>query len=51
MVLVIDPIADMLTRVRNANEMRYKEVQIPYSTIKKQLLKSLKMKDLLRIIK
>ena len=42
MVLVTDPIADMLTRVRNANEMRYKEVQIPYSTIKEVIAKILK---------
>ncbi|MGI6324801.1 MAG: 30S ribosomal protein S8 [Bacilli bacterium] len=42
MVLVTDPIADMLTRVRNANEMRYKEVQIPYSTIKEAIAKILK---------
>ena len=26
-----DPIADMLTRIRNANQMRYKEVEVPAS--------------------
>ena len=27
--MVTDPIADMLTRIRNANQMRNKEVEIP----------------------
>ena len=30
---VTDPIADMLTRIRNANQMRYNEVVIPSSKI------------------
>lgn len=42
MVLVTDPIADMLTRIRNANQMRYKEVQLPYSKIKEEIAKILK---------
>ena len=29
-----DPIADMLTRIRNANQMRYTEVEVPSSKIK-----------------
>ena len=29
-----DPIADMLTRIRNANQMRNKEVSMPVSKIK-----------------
>ena len=32
--MVTDPIADMLTRIRNANQMRYKEVEVPSSKIK-----------------
>ena len=28
-MLVTDPIADMLTRIRNANTMRYKNVEVP----------------------
>ena len=28
-----DPIADMLTRIRNANQMRYSEVEVPASNI------------------
>ena len=31
--MVTDPIADMLTRIRNANQMRNKEVEIPASKI------------------
>ncbi len=42
MVLVTDPIADMLTRIRNANQMRYKEVQVPFSKMKEELSKILK---------
>ena len=30
-MVVTDPIADMLTRIRNANQMRYKEVEVPAS--------------------
>ena len=37
-----DPIADMLTRIRNANQMRYKEVEVPTSTIKEEIARILK---------
>ena len=37
-----DPIADMLTRIRNANQMRYKEVEVPASKIKLSIAKILK---------
>ena len=37
-----DPIADMLTRIRNANVMRYKEVEVPASKIKVEIAKILK---------
>ena len=40
--MVTDPIADMLTRIRNANQMRYKEVKIPASNLKVELAKILK---------
>lgn len=32
-----DPIADMLTRIRNASSANHKTVNIPYSNIKKRL--------------
>ncbi len=37
-----DPIADMLTRIRNANQMRYTEVEIPASRIKEEIARILK---------
>ena len=40
--MVTDPIADMLTRIRNANQMRYKEVEVPASKMKIEIAKILK---------
>ena len=40
--MMTDPIADMLTRIRNANAMRYKEVEIPSSKVKVEIAKILK---------
>ncbi len=37
-----DPIADMLTRIRNANIVSHKEVEMPSSTLKVELAKLLK---------
>ena len=42
MAVVTDTIADMLTRIRNANQMHYKEVSIPASNTKKEIVKILK---------
>ena len=42
MALVTDTIADMLTRIRNANQMRYAEVSVPASNIKKEIARILK---------
>jgi Ribosomal protein S8 len=42
MAVMSDPIADMLTRIRNANQMRYVEVEVPASNIKKEIAKILK---------
>ena len=36
-----DPIADMLTRIRNANQMRNKEVSMPTSKMKVEIAKLL----------
>ena len=41
-MIVTDPIADMLTRIRNANQMKYKEVEIPSSKIKLEIARILK---------
>lgn len=40
--VISDPIADMLTRIRNANQMRYVEVEVPASKIKVEIAKILK---------
>ena len=37
-----DPIADMLTRIRNANQMCYEDVEIPASKIKNEIARILK---------
>ena len=41
-MVVTDTIADMLTRIRNANQMRYQEVSVPASNLKVRLAKLLK---------
>ncbi|MDQ1433116.1 MAG: small subunit ribosomal protein, partial [Patescibacteria group bacterium] len=40
--MIIDPIADLLTRLRNAYLSRIKEVSIPFSRLKSDILKILK---------
>ena len=42
MAVVTDTIADMLTRIRNAVQMRYEEVKVPASNIKKEIARILK---------
>jgi small subunit ribosomal protein S8 len=39
---MIDPIADMLTRIRNANQALLPDVEIPYSKIKESIAHILK---------
>ncbi|MEG0072990.1 MAG: 30S ribosomal protein S8 [Clostridia bacterium] len=34
---ITDPIADMLTRIRNANSQRHATVDVPYSKVKKAI--------------
>jgi len=41
-MVMTDPIADMLTRIRNANQMRHATVDMPASKLKKQVLELLK---------
>jgi len=40
--MIIDPIGDLLTRVRNAYLARLEDFSVPYSTIKANILKVLK---------
>ena len=42
MAVVTDTIADMLTRIRNANSMGYEEVTVPASKLKVELARILK---------
>lgn len=43
-----DPIADMLTRIRNANIVRHETVEMPASTMKKQIADILKREGFIR---
>ena len=40
--MMTDPIADMLTRIRNANSIYRKEVDIPHSNLKENIAKKLR---------
>ena len=51
MAVVSDTIADMLTRIRNANQMRYEEVKIPASNIKKEIARILKEEGFIKDFK
>ena len=42
MAVVTDTIADMLTRIRNANQMRYEKVVVPSSSVKVEIARILK---------
>jgi small subunit ribosomal protein S8 len=41
-MVMTDPIADMLTRIRNANQMKHETVDVPASKVKTQILEVLK---------
>ncbi len=41
-MVMTDPIADMLTRIRNANQMKHKTVEVPASKLKAEILTLLK---------
>lgn len=43
-----DPIADMLTRIRNANIVRHETVEVPASKIKRQIAEILKKEGFIR---
>ena len=51
MAVVTDTIADMLTRIRNANQMRYEEVRVPASNLKKEIARILKDEGFIRDFK
>ncbi|MBM7601758.1 small subunit ribosomal protein S8 [Virgibacillus halotolerans] len=41
-MVMTDPIADMLTRIRNANMVKHEKLELPASTIKKEIADILK---------
>jgi len=43
--MITDPIADMLTRIRNAQIVRKQEVLMPFSKLKLEIVKILKHED------
>ncbi len=47
-MVTTDPIADMLTRIRNANVSKFKTVDIPASNMKKDIAEILFKKDILK---
>jgi len=47
-MVMTDPIADMLTRIRNANTVRHETVEIPASKIKRQIAEILKQEGFVR---
>ncbi|WP_248929019.1 30S ribosomal protein S8 [Paenibacillus hamazuiensis] len=47
-MVMSDPIADMLTRIRNANVVRHETVEIPASKIKRQIAEILKKEGFIR---
>lgn len=47
-MVMTDPIADMLTRIRNANQMRHETVEMPSSKIKREISGVLKREGFIR---
>jgi small subunit ribosomal protein S8 len=47
-MVMTDPIADMLTRIRNANMVRHEKLEIPASKIKKDIAGILKREGFVR---
>lgn len=47
-MVMTDPIADMLTRIRNANAVRHESLEVPASNIKKEIANILKREGFVR---
>lgn len=47
-MVMTDPIADMLTRIRNANLVRHEKVEVPASKLKKEIARILKEEGFVR---
>jgi len=46
--MMTDPIADMLTRIRNANQQRLSQVDVPHSKLKVQIARILQAEGYIR---
>ncbi len=47
-MVMTDPIADMLTRIRNANTVRHEKLEVPASNLKKEIAEILKREGFIR---
>jgi len=47
-MVMTDPIADMLTRIRNANNVRHEKLEVPASKMKKEIAEILKREGFIR---
>lgn len=47
-MVMTDPIADMLTRIRNANTVRHEKLELPASNVKKEVAEILKREGFVR---
>ena len=48
--MMTDPIADMLTRIRNANALKYDTVKMPSSKMKVEIAKILKEEGFMYLV-
>lgn len=46
--MITDPIADMLTRIRNANSISRSQVDVPHSRLKESIIKKLKQEGFIK---
>ncbi|GER67246.1 30S ribosomal protein S8 [Weizmannia acidilactici] len=47
-MVMTDPIADLLTRIRNANTVRHEKLEVPASKIKREIAEILKREGFIR---
>lgn len=47
-MVMTDPVADMLTRIRNANNVRHESLEVPGSRVKKEIAEILKQEGFIK---
>ena len=50
-MVMTDPIADFLTRIRNANQAKHEVLEVPASNIKKRIAEILKREGFVKTLK